>query len=330
MNTHVDFNDPEIQKLLEKVEKLLRLASNNPNEQEAASAAAKAQELLAVYQLDMSALEQSSGKNQGRREDKRLKGGLYKWQRDLWNHVAQLNFCLYWSIRGLKKGSTYEHRVIGRTANILGSKLMAEYLEQAIERITRDRYDSNPSLYFSKAGIAFREGMADRICERLRERRREQQEAERAKEAATPRPAGSTSTALTLVAVTKSEWDANQEFEYDLRHGPGAWAEAQRRHKEYWAEARRQTQEAEAAKAAWIEANPEEHARLEAEEQERRECQDREERKREERNARRRTGSTRTRKSDYVRHNDYFDGHKRGADVSLDQQIDNRKDRSLS
>lgn len=43
-------------KLMEKVNKLLALAGNNPSEEEAKSAALKAQELIARYNLDMSAL----------------------------------------------------------------------------------------------------------------------------------------------------------------------------------------------------------------------------------------------------------------------------------
>lgn len=43
-------------KMLEKVQKLLALAGNNPSEQEAKAAAMKAQKLIAQYNLDLSAL----------------------------------------------------------------------------------------------------------------------------------------------------------------------------------------------------------------------------------------------------------------------------------
>lgn len=331
MTTHVDFNDPEIQKLLSRVEKLLALAANNPNEAEAASAAAKAQDLLAAYQLDMSALEATDGKKHGRREEKKLKGGLYKWQRDIWHNVAQLNFCLYWFIRGLRKGQSYQHRLIGRTSNVVGTKIMAEYLEQAIERIARERYENDPARYFSKAGIAYREGMADRICARLQERRREQMEEDRRKareqKARTSHPgsAPSTSTALTIVDVTKSEWDGNAEFEYDLEHGPGEYARMMALRAQYRAEQQAEQDAIEAERLAWIAANPEEHARQEAAKAERKRKEDERERKREERNARRRKGTSHSYKSD-VRHDDYWEGRERGDDVSLDQQIGNRQD----
>lgn len=46
----------DMNKMLEKVKKLLALAGNNPSEQEAKAAAMKAQKLIAQYNLDMSSL----------------------------------------------------------------------------------------------------------------------------------------------------------------------------------------------------------------------------------------------------------------------------------
>lgn len=92
----------------------------------------------------------------------------------------------------------------------------------------------------------------------------------------------------------------------------------------YWAE-----QDAiEAERLAWIAANPDEHARIEAEKAERERKEAEKARKREERNARRRKGTDRPYKSG-VRHDDYFEGLDRGNDVSLDQQIGNRQDRRI-
>lgn len=46
----------DMNKMMEKVQKLLALAGNNPSEQEAKAAAMKAQKLIAQYNLDLSAL----------------------------------------------------------------------------------------------------------------------------------------------------------------------------------------------------------------------------------------------------------------------------------
>lgn len=58
LNNHFkeDKKMTEMEKMLEKVQKLLALAGNNPSEEEAKAAAMKAQSLIAKYNLDMSAL----------------------------------------------------------------------------------------------------------------------------------------------------------------------------------------------------------------------------------------------------------------------------------
>lgn len=304
-----------IQAIVDKVEKLLRLASNNPNEAEAQSAANKAAEILAAYNLDMTIVGQAGGKSNDRREDNKIAGGLYKWQRAVWNGVAKMNFCMYHYIRGLQKGSKYEHRLIGRTANILATRLMAEYLEQAIERITRERFGNLPSVYFSKDGVAFREGMADRICERLYDRRRQaEREAEQAKADNRRRNPGA-ATALTIVDVKASESKANEEHEYDLRNGAGSWTRMEKRNEERAVEAAKVRAETEAELERFKTEHPEEYAKQEMEAM----LRASKEAQREERNARRRKG--RAYKEETVRANTYFEGHRRGGDVSLDKQV---------
>lgn len=50
-------NKETLEKMLEKVKKLLSLAGNNPSEEEAIAASLKAQELIAKYNLDLSDLD---------------------------------------------------------------------------------------------------------------------------------------------------------------------------------------------------------------------------------------------------------------------------------
>jgi len=86
----------EQRSIIAKVEKLMRLAGNNPNEAESASATARAMELLAAYNLDLGVVEREGGDG-GRRGEEKLLGGFYDYERDLWHRVADLNFCLYWN-----------------------------------------------------------------------------------------------------------------------------------------------------------------------------------------------------------------------------------------
>lgn len=302
--------DDKIQSVLDKVEKLLRLASNNPSEEEAAAATEKAQNLLVAYNLGM---EDVNGRvKKGDRKENKLSGGLYKWQRNLWNEVAKMNFCKYWFIRGLERGSKYQHRLIGRNVNILSTKLMAEYLQEAIERIARDYYSNDPKLYFSKAAIAYREGMSDSICNNLMRKRweKEREDEENKK--------GNTTNALTIVGMRKSEEKENERFEYDLRNGEGAYDKRAEYYQELLRKAKENRIKAEEEERKFREEHPEEYARMEAEKKRREEIEN----KKYEQRARRRSSNYREPKK---RHEDYYKGRVKGESVSIDQQIDKNK-----
>ena len=321
----------EVQAIVAKVEKLLRLAAKNPNEAEAASATAKAQELLAAYNLDMAAVERNSG-DTGKRAEENLAGGRFEWERDLWKAVAELNFCLYWNqivfiqtalgqkvrwkagkqVRGIEQ---HQHRLVGRTVNVASTKAMASYLEGVADRLTRERCTKAKESPRSRWAMSFREGISMRIEEKIYERRRElldedvrkRRDAEAA--ARTAEAAGvSTSTAITISSYVQSEWDANVDFVY----GEGAsatWA-AERAAK---AAAERRADE---EYTAWAAAHPKEAARENA----RRE-------KEAERLARReRTASGRRFKGDI---NAFYAGYAEGDSVSLDMQTEGRKTAGL-
>lgn len=274
---------PEQIKVVEKVEKLLALASRKKgNEAEAAVAAAKAQQMLLAHNIDMAMVEQASG-GSGRREDVKHKGGVYLYQRDLWRAVSELNFCLYftsrrWQHRIAKRKSTweggssweekvwsiaYQHRVVGRTVNTALTRSMAGYLEQAIERIVMERLGNDNTQRFSRWAVSYRKGAAARIIEKVQDRRAEieAEEARKAREAehAAAREGVSTATTLTIADVRKSERDANM----DHIHGEG-WSARQREERRLAAiEAAR----VEAEYAAWAAANPEEARKEEAKRQ---------------------------------------------------------------
>lgn len=314
-------DDPKIADVIRRIQKLLAIAHDQRgNEHLAASAAEKAQELLEKYNLDMAVLGQR-GADSGKREDTRLAGGLYKWQRELWQGVAELHYCVYWATKGLKKGEKYEHRIVGRTVNVLSARMMAEYLQGAIERIAREEFENNPSLYFSRAAIAYREGMAARLAERLR-RRRWDKEAEarkekyrREREAAERGEAASV--ALTILDVADREREANDDFLY----GEGYSARRKLRMSEH----ERSVREAQGKKAEderrWREQNPE----LAAEEDRRREKEARAEEARWRRNANRR--KERTFHEPAVRDPRYHDGVRRGDSISIDPQINEARRR---
>lgn len=314
---------PEAIKAVEQVEKLLKLAGKNTNQNEAAAATAKAMELLAKYNLDMSIVEQNSGSSAGKREDTKFEGGLYQYQRDLWRAVAELNFCLYWNQYtwdpnkkrrkadryGERKGGyTFQHRVVGRKVNVVATRTMSEYLLQAIERLTRERYPE-PSQFFTRSATSFREGLAETVIDKIAERRKhvlkqEQIKARAAKKAAdeVARQGVSTATTLTIADVTKTEHDANIDFIYG--EGTSArWAA------EEAADAERRRRERDEY-TRWAKAHPEEARKKE------------EERRKARRSSWNAGMGDGGKKRDYSA---YYQGMDKGKEISIDPQTDGRR-----
>lgn len=246
--------------VLEQIKKLMNLADNNPSEAEAASASAKAQELMDKWNLSTAEVERAGGKD-GKREDAKVRGGFYKWQREMWRAVAELHFCMYWTqdarmqsvySKQEKKVNQKRHRLVGRVVNTTATQHMATYLEEVVEReVVRaisGMQEWNNTLRFSNWATSFRKGMSDRLVERLEERRR----VKLAEARSVDTSGASTSRALTLVDVLQMEEDANNDFLY----GEG-WSAARREETQRWAEESRLRRE---AATAWAAANPEEAA----------------------------------------------------------------------
>lgn len=321
---------PEAIAVLEKVKKLLALASNNDNEHQAAAASAKAMELLASYNLDMAMVGKTAKGSQ--RKDNKLKGGLYGWQRDLWKSVAELNFCMYWSVKGLAKGSTYEHRILGREENVIGAQIMAEYLQQAVERLTREyaKIEYPGQSIFIRDLIAYREGIAHRLSERLQALRweRQREEDRKAKEARENAPTGN---GLVLADVINSEEDLNNDYLYGYE--PGTFAQRRRDNEARRAAAQAKADEFLRQRDIFEAANPEAKAKRLAEEEALRIQSEKEDAewyaKYQQRQAR---AEARPRKltpaEERAKLATFQDGYYKGDEVGLDQQVgQQRRDR---
>lgn len=306
---------PEAEQVIDKIQKLLNLAAKNPNEAEAASAQAKAAELMLKHNLDVGTVEREGG-GSGKRELANIEGGFYQWQRDLWGAVASLNFCRYWSqrfivhVKGARRkyadGTTYKadidvyrrrHALIGRTVNVRATEVMATYLERAVARAVEERFPGRP---FAEGSGSYREGIAYKLAQRLRARRREIVAKEQADADRAARAGVSTATALTVTSYAQSEEDANTDF----RFGEGTAAEW-RAQRAAQAEAARAERE---AYTKWAAENPEEARKKEETE-----------RKKEERRAR---TSSRERFGGVKDDGMFWAGADAGEKISLDPQVD--------
>lgn len=316
----------EARKALDKAIKVLEMAQRKEgNEAEAAVATAKFNEILQKYNLDTAAIEQSRGERSGKREEAKLAGGVYLFQRRLWAWAAELNFCLYWTMMGAAPREVrrknwagkyrvetewrkaFWHRVVGRTINIKATQVLAEYLETAIERVVMEAVGGENTMRFSRYAMSMREGMSDRLCEKMAQRRREllaEDERQRHEQAEAARAAAregvSTSTSITLTNYAQAERDANMDHLY----GEG-WSAKQAARR---AEEAREEAEAEAEYARWAAENPEEARRQEREQEERMKKH----------RPRRSSGSSEDRKMDWGA---YYRGRDEAEDIGLDTQV---------
>lgn len=251
-----------MQKVVEQIRKLMAHAAGTTNMEESATFTAKAQEMLLKHNLDAALIEQAQGRIDGKREDAKLDGGFYLFQRELYEAVAKLNFCMYFTEdyvtvrdKTIKRGKAryrYDpktgdyikgqriyakgdkvikkrHRIIGRQVNTAATQSMATYIEQSIERIIRDRLAQGGgkidfSQLYSNWGISFREGAVSVLVEKIESRRRLQIKAEEAKRRAAEKTAmGKASSATGLTIADLTK--SEEAANYDFVYGEGAWAE---------------------------------------------------------------------------------------------------------
>ncbi len=326
--------DAKAERAIEKVRKLLALATNNPNEEEATAASAKAMEILEAHNLDMATVEQGS-KPKHNRGRETLKGGLYQWQRELWDAVARLNFCYYRFVRGLQRGQSYQHILIGRKDNVVSTEVMAEYLQHTVERLAREY---GKQVYpgqscFIRELIAYREGISDRLIRRLWELRQKRLDDEKRKqreeEVRNRHPAAATGTSIVLADVMQTEDDLNNDFVNGWEPGTTAQNRAD------WK-----------ARQAALKAEEEERLRLRDEAEERdpalREARLRQEAfearkraKQREKDAERWRNRTYREREPTAREKrammgDHYRGYQKGGDIGLDKQIDKDERKALS
>jgi Protein of unknown function (DUF2786) len=167
-----------MERIAERIRKLLALANNNPSETEAAIALERASALMAQHNLTMAQVD-ARGSGEERIEEKH--NAAYRgqtWARTIWGAVSELNFCMWYyrsSTRGERLEATDdggsiriarevdEHTIIGTRANVEATKAMVEYLIGTIERLAREsKFHSERDLH------AFKIGCADRVEVRLR------------------------------------------------------------------------------------------------------------------------------------------------------------------
>ena len=218
--------------IISKLKKLLATANyaqkgdGSITESEAEIAMARAQDLLAQYNIEASTIEAAADPSlppeEARVKFQHDRMATKEYQVRLWKSVAASNFCLHLSVPVYTEYQTPDpngywdydkdevrkiwvnrkigtkHYVIGRETNVLATRIMGDYLEETINKLCPYRNNSNDA-------FSWKEGCSERIRSRLHDRMVEMQKQSG--------PTGS-STALTLRSVYLSEQDKNIDLEW--------------------------------------------------------------------------------------------------------------------
>ena len=253
MITTKDPIDESQHNIIRKIQKLFNLAQHKDgNETQAAAALDKAHKMLAEHNLSLSIVQDTvvdGGVQNGCavQEEKREKttvkrSAMYKWQRRLWYVLSETNYCFHWvrdvaeevgflrrrhwwedagtpKVRDTRTSYVKRHIVLGRESNVAVVTLMGEYICDTIERLCAEQYPKSEIL--SRSAISWREGVADRLIERLYEKAA-QEEFDQTQDAEANKYA------LALRDVRMKEYEKN----YDAVLGAGAYQKKQQQEKE--------------------------------------------------------------------------------------------------
>lgn len=172
------FKDCQRCTVLQRVQKLLVLAGNNPNEQEAQEAANRAHAMLAEFNLTLSDVEARGGKSEDNFiTDDQLMTESVPWRRPLGTMVAKMFFCSYmfayhkkWTSERACGYIRYDkHYFIGARHNVEVAKHMFQYLSDTIERLADEGAKTcvgNRSSFRTD----FKSACAGRVCSRIQTR----------------------------------------------------------------------------------------------------------------------------------------------------------------
>lgn len=249
------------EEIVERIRKLLALAAKNTNANEAAAATAKAQALLTQYNLDASLIETAQGRADGKREEAKMEGGFYLYQRELYKAIAELNFCMYFTeeyatertktIKRRNKRRRYDyesgeykhvervyakgdtvikkrHRIIGKQVNTATTRVMCFYVEETIERLIRERLarpdgSTDFGQLYSNWGISFREGAVEVVVEKAEKERQRQITAEKARQRSEAKMAAQGASSGSSLTIS-DVMKTEEAGNYDFVYGQGSWA----------------------------------------------------------------------------------------------------------
>lgn len=244
--------------VLLRIKKLLAQASKGNNSQaEAELCMERATRMLQEWNIEQSQVEATGDHTVEKRvKSEHERSAMYNYQRKLWGAVAEVNFCLHWAIpvyrdveipdpdvvrRGwtdeeyeesyghkipritINKTVNKRHYIVGRQSNVTATKMMGDYLEEAINRLC-------PYKKTGKNSLSWKEGCTDKVVFRLRMRMWDER-----KKAQKLREVSASEGAMILlndVYLTEYERNIDEEFGQGFAAGLKAEREEKKRQEE--------------------------------------------------------------------------------------------------
>ena len=164
-----------MEKIIDRVKKLLALAGNNPNEHEAASAMEKAFAILAEHNLTMETVQAKGDKpaaSEMRERQRHETNWSEKYYLEIWLAVADLNACFLWTRRPNPKKRATNMTVFGKQSSVIMTTTMANYLCETMRRLSRQAAKDARRSDFAFIN-SYLYGMGGRLAERINNLRRE-------------------------------------------------------------------------------------------------------------------------------------------------------------
>lgn len=161
----------DLNKVKERIAKLLAMAENNGNEHEAAQAANRARRLMDQYQLDRMDVEQSAS-DFGYEYAGESYAFQPRWKGWLATAVAKFNDCQCRLVRAPGNGARkrYRTRWEGFAEDVTLCLAMFEYFTAVIENATsKDQLARGYTRYNARVGTIFKEYMVTTLTRRLNE-----------------------------------------------------------------------------------------------------------------------------------------------------------------
>lgn len=220
--------------VIEKIQKLLALAGNNPSMNEAALAAAMAQKLMLEHKLSMSELEMDERDDEPIVEHDVLRDergrSPRQWKVTLLNGIANNNSCMavYWSARfhvgenkHLNRGKMTRGKLVvfGKKSDVDTVLYLYQWLVKEVEQLSKkakaqlkDEIDvgyNDEEISVRTWADSFRKGCADTISNKLYAQRKAQEQQIRSQ-------AGAACTALVRIDKQAKEVEKFVESKYKV------------------------------------------------------------------------------------------------------------------